>query len=123
MSSEGLQLATMRRGSIAFDTALVALQQAPWHLDMPTIVLIRDMVPAEEQPPEWSPEREARLLTTWREVQTDLARRSQQGRLVVAEASGHNIHRYRPDLIVEAIREVVTSARRQRDSVKGQGKS
>lgn len=100
---------------IAFDTALAALQAAQWRLDAPLIVLIRDHVPPEEQPPEWSQEQETRLLTTWREVQTDLATRSPHGRLVVAEGSGHNIQRYRPDLIVEAIREVVTAVRATRD--------
>ena len=96
---------------IAFDTALVALQQAKWRLDVPLVVLMRDHVPPEEQPPEWSHERETRLLATWREVQVELAARSSHGRLMVAERSGHNIHRYRPDLIVEAIREVVNAAR------------
>ena len=96
---------------IAFDTALVALQQAKWRLDVPLVVLMRDRVPPEEQPPEWSHERETRLLATWREVQVELAARSSHGRLMVAERSGHNIHRYRPDLIVEAIREVVNAAR------------
>jgi hypothetical protein len=82
---------------IAFDSALVALQQAKWRLDVPLVVLMRDQVPPEEQPPEWSHERETRLLATWREVQTELAARSSHGRLMVAERSGHNIHRCRGD--------------------------
>jgi pimeloyl-ACP methyl ester carboxylesterase len=98
---------------IALDTALVVLQRARWRLDVPLVVLIRDRVPPEEQPPDWTPEREARLLATWQAVQGDLASRSPRGRLVVAEGSGHNIQRYRPDLIVEAIHEVVASARGQ----------
>ncbi|HEX5440938.1 MAG TPA: alpha/beta hydrolase, partial [Ktedonobacterales bacterium] len=97
--------------NIAFDTALVALREAKWRLDVPLIVLIRDRVPPEEQPLVWSPEREARLLATAHELQADLASRSPHGRLVIAEGSGHNIQRYRPDLIIEAIREVVAAAR------------
>ncbi|HEX6541777.1 MAG TPA: alpha/beta hydrolase [Ktedonobacterales bacterium] len=102
---------------IAFDTALTVLRRAAWRLDVPLVVLVRDQVPPEEQPPEWSSEREARLIKTWREVQAELASRSSYGRLVVAERSGHNIQRYRPDLIVDAIREVVVAARVQRDAV------
>jgi pimeloyl-ACP methyl ester carboxylesterase len=98
---------------IASDTALTVLQQSHWYLDVPLVVLMRDHIPPEEQPPRWSPEQEMRLLTTWRGVQSDLASRSPQGRLVIAERSGHNIQHYWPDLIVAAIREVVTSARRQ----------
>jgi hypothetical protein len=36
---------------------------------------------------------------------------SSAGKLVIAKDSGHEIHLYRPDLVVEAIREVVTAAR------------
>ncbi|HEU5349372.1 MAG TPA: alpha/beta hydrolase [Ktedonobacterales bacterium] len=98
---------------IASDTALTALQQAHWRLDVPLVVLMRDHVPPEEQPPEWSSEREELLLATWHEVQSDLANRSHRGRLIVAERSGHNIQLYRPDVIIEAIREVVAAARTQ----------
>jgi hypothetical protein len=53
--------------------------------------------------------------------QSDMARRQKQlddltalssaGKLIIAEDSGHAIHLYRPDLVVQAIREVVTAAR------------
>jgi pimeloyl-ACP methyl ester carboxylesterase len=101
---------------IAFDTALEALRALRWRLDAPLVVLTRYHVPPEEQPPGWSPEREALLLATAHELQADLAARSPLGRLVVAERSGHNIQRYRPDLIIAAIREVVVAARARRDT-------
>jgi pimeloyl-ACP methyl ester carboxylesterase len=41
----------------------------------------------------------------------ELTALSGAGKLVVAEGSGHEIHLYRPDLVVQAIREVVTAAR------------
>lgn len=103
---------------IAFDTTLAALREAKWRLDAPLVVLTRDRVPLEEQPPGWSPEREAILLSTAHELQADLASRSPQGRLVIAEGSGHNIQRYRPDLIIGAIRAVVAAARAQHDEAK-----
>jgi hypothetical protein len=41
----------------------------------------------------------------------ELTALSSAGKLVIAKDSGHEIHLYRPDLVVEAIREVVTAAR------------
>jgi pimeloyl-ACP methyl ester carboxylesterase len=43
-------------------------------------------------------------------LQEDLARLSPQGRLVVAEGSGHDVHHDRADLVVDAIRALVTAA-------------
>jgi pimeloyl-ACP methyl ester carboxylesterase len=42
-----------------------------------------------------------------------LAGLSTAGKLVAAENSGHEIHLYRPDLVIRAIHEVVTAARNQ----------
>lgn len=46
----------------------------------------------------------------WLELQTDLAGRTPQGKLIVAERSGHRIHQQQPELVVEAVREIVTEA-------------
>src|SRR5205085_90543 len=43
--------------------------------------------------------------------QVQLAGLSSAGRLIKAEGSGHMIHLYRPDLVVQAIREVVAASR------------
>jgi pimeloyl-ACP methyl ester carboxylesterase len=48
---------------------------------------------------------------TWHAQQTELAALSSAGKRVQAEASGHLIHLYRPEVVVQAIREVVTTAR------------
>ena len=60
------------------------------------------------------------LLVLGRE-QSEMARRQKEldeltalstaGKLIIAKDSGHEIHLYRPDLVVQAIREVVTNAR------------
>jgi pimeloyl-ACP methyl ester carboxylesterase len=50
---------------------------------------------------------------TWHKHQLELARLSSRGKLVRAEKSGHLIHLYRPDLVAEAILEVVAKARLQ----------
>lgn len=48
---------------------------------------------------------------TWHAQQTQLAALSSTGKLISAEKSGHMIHLYRPDLVVQAIREVVMAAK------------
>lgn len=45
------------------------------------------------------------------EMQDELAALSPRGRVVVAEGSGHDIHLERPDLVIDAITEVVQIAR------------
>ena len=47
-------------------------------------------------------------------LMADLAALSTKGRLEFAKASGHNIHLEDPALVVSAIREVITAARRSR---------
>jgi pimeloyl-ACP methyl ester carboxylesterase len=47
----------------------------------------------------------------WRELQAELAALSPNGRLVIADQSGHNIHHDQPGLVVDAIRQVVEAAR------------
>jgi pimeloyl-ACP methyl ester carboxylesterase len=46
-----------------------------------------------------------------RDLQLDLSRLSTRGQLVYAPHSGHNIHIEDPDLVVRAIRDVVTASR------------
>ncbi len=43
----------------------------------------------------------------WRELQEDLARRSTHGEFRVAEQSAHNIHLEQPELVIQAIRDVL----------------
>jgi hypothetical protein len=50
--------------------------------------------------------------------EADLAELSSAGRLIVATKSDHDIHLYQPDLVAEAIRDVVSAARRRRLSPK-----
>ena len=51
------------------------------------------------------------LETERRSLQADLARLSTRGQLIFAKHSGHNIHVEDPDLVVRAIRRVVTVRR------------
>jgi pimeloyl-ACP methyl ester carboxylesterase len=47
-----------------------------------------------------------------KEMQAQLAALSAKGRLVMAQDSGHEIHLYRPDLVIEAISDIVEASRR-----------
>jgi pimeloyl-ACP methyl ester carboxylesterase len=59
-------------------------------------------------PPGWPVEAEAAL---WQELQTDLAGLVPNGRHIVAEQSGHYVHQSQPDVVVDAIRQVVEAVR------------
>jgi pimeloyl-ACP methyl ester carboxylesterase len=47
----------------------------------------------------------------WHNQQVELARLSSAGKLIRAEGSGHMIHLERPDLVTQAIREVIREVR------------
>jgi pimeloyl-ACP methyl ester carboxylesterase len=46
----------------------------------------------------------------WRELQRDLAARASAGSHIIAEQSGHYIQLQQPELVVAAIRQVVSAA-------------
>ncbi len=50
-------------------------------------------------------------LRTWFDLQEELAHLSTNGRHVVATQSAHAIHRSEPELIVDAVQQVVSAAR------------
>jgi pimeloyl-ACP methyl ester carboxylesterase len=77
--------------------------------DIPLIVLRH----GREQPMMASPEVTVALEETFERLQHEMAALSSQGRLIVAEQSGHAIHLDQPELVKAAIREVVTAARQQ----------
>jgi pimeloyl-ACP methyl ester carboxylesterase len=76
---------------------------------MPLIVLTHGRSPdPSERPPGWPIEDEERIL---RELHGELARLVPNGRHIVAEDSGHDVHKDQPELVAEAIRAVVTGVR------------
>lgn len=54
----------------------------------------------------------AALEKVWRTLETDLASRAPQGKLVIAEQSNHNIPGNQPELVIEATRQVVAAVRK-----------
>lgn len=53
------------------------------------------------------------LFPLARKLQTDLANRSTEGKLILVENSGHHIQHDRPEVVVDAVREVVEAVRRK----------
>jgi pimeloyl-ACP methyl ester carboxylesterase len=73
--------------------------------DMPLVVL-RHGRPFDFSPG-WPSDDVEKL---WLELQTELAAQSSTGHLVLAERAGHRISEMRPDLVIQAIKDVVTEA-------------
>jgi pimeloyl-ACP methyl ester carboxylesterase len=92
-------------------TSFAEVRAAHWRLQAPLVVLVRGMIPPDEEPPNWTPERAERMGASWLQLQAELAQRSPQGRLVIAERSGHNIHHSQPEIVVDAIRQIVDAGR------------
>jgi pimeloyl-ACP methyl ester carboxylesterase len=81
-----------------------------WLEDTPLQVLVA----GRYEYPSWCPlsaEQQQDLHQAWLQRQTELAGLSSQGVLTVAENSGHWIQLDHPELVIEAIRQVVERAR------------
>jgi pimeloyl-ACP methyl ester carboxylesterase len=83
----------------------LALRRSPLR-PMPLVVLAHGR--PEPSPPGWPGEEVERL---WQQLQRELAQLVPGGRLVIATQSGHNIQDDQPELVLDAIREVVRAVR------------
>jgi pimeloyl-ACP methyl ester carboxylesterase len=80
--------------------------------DIPLVVLTRGASATSDTsdlPAEAVQQRES----IWREMQAELAALSTSGKLIIAEQSSHNIHHDQPELVIDAIRQVVEAVRRK----------
>ena len=98
--------------AVDVEASFAQLRAAKWRTRIPLIVLSRGRksFTAADYPPRLrslAPRGEALRI----EMQKDLARRSTRGRHRFAEKSGHMIHHDEPDVVLEAIREVMEAAR------------
>ena len=93
------------------DAILAEAKATHLHSDIPLYVLSRgsQKLPANGLTQEqWD-----QLQEIHRAGQKDFASRSINSKLVVAEGSSHFIHRDRPDVVIDAIRNVVEMARKR----------
>jgi hypothetical protein len=76
-----------------------------WHSDIPLIVLTqgRPYGPDMVAVPSIAPKAYQLHLA----LQRDLVRRSSRGQQVIAKKSGHAVHQDQPELVIDAIRQVV----------------
>ena len=85
--------------------------------DLPLIVLsagaIYDAVPESIITSMGGPDVLAQVIQVHDELQQELVGLSTQGKLVIAQKSGHEIHWSQPDLVIDAIREIVEKVRDQ----------
>jgi pimeloyl-ACP methyl ester carboxylesterase len=88
------------------------VKAARWRTDIPLYVLVHGRVTPDMIPPGWSSAQMAIRQQVWREMQADLARRSSNSKMVIAEKSGHYIQDDQPELVIDAIKQVVVSARK-----------
>jgi hypothetical protein len=86
-------------------------RQTPWRADIPLVVISHGPNTLRDVAPGISEEQASRMDAIWLDLQRELASRSAQGRLVVAEHSGHLIQTAEAELVVKAIGGVVAAAR------------
>ena len=78
--------------------------------DIPLVVVTHGVSPPQFPPDLGVTEEDMRLYEeTWRGLQEELAALSSRGRVVVAEGAGHMIHHDRPDIVLQAIRDVLAA--------------
>jgi pimeloyl-ACP methyl ester carboxylesterase len=70
--------------------------------DLPLIVIAHDSWSRAQSP------RTRRMARSWLELQRELAGRGRHGELIIARNSGHYVHLEQPEIVIEAIRSVLT---------------
>jgi pimeloyl-ACP methyl ester carboxylesterase len=79
------------------------MTKAPWHANIPLVVLTHAPLNDEPGDPHGA---------IWQELQRELATRSPQAEQIVAQRAGHYIQNQEPGLVIDAVRRVVAKATR-----------
>ena len=97
------------REGLDVDEILAQVRALNWRTSVPLYVLARGAT----APPsaDWTAENWAKYGAAQREMQQDHARRSSNSKLIIAEKSGHAIHQDQPELVIDAIKQVVNIVR------------
>jgi len=100
---------------IDFNGSVAQLRAANWHSDIPLVVLTRGSAsfnPNDYAVPSVAPKFEQIRL----ELQKELVGRSSRGKQIIAEKSGHYIQQDQPELVVDAIRQVMDKIKAAKSS-------
>ncbi|HEY4723711.1 MAG TPA: hypothetical protein VII92_17785, partial [Anaerolineae bacterium] len=112
MSADAKCVAAIREEYGAYEDHFAAIRAA--HItslgDIPLIVLIHGKT---QQIPGLSAEVSREFEQAFQQMQSELTAQSPCGKRIVVEKSGHYIHIDQPELVIDAIREVVEAARRR----------
>jgi pimeloyl-ACP methyl ester carboxylesterase len=96
---------TSARERIDLVATSAELAAAPWHTEIPLIVLSRGLwlktPPAVPDPLAYA------RLGIWQDLHRELATRSPQGEVVVATRSGHYIQNDEPQIVIDAVRRAI----------------
>ena len=84
----------------------------PLRADLPVTVLTHGIV-GDLLGPRAHPKLLREIEPIWQAQQSALAQRSSRGRQVIAEKSGHRIIAQQPELVVEAVREILSRVREE----------
>lgn len=91
------------------DKSLNQLKSAGGNLGNKPLIVITAGKPMGEQASGLSEEIATQMTEAWTMLQKDLVTKSTNGKQIIAEHSGHMIPHEQPEIIVEAIREMVSS--------------
>jgi pimeloyl-ACP methyl ester carboxylesterase len=79
-----------------------AYHQRNWPSNVPAIVIVSAATPFPDSPED---------AQRWRDAQASFAAAASNRRLVVAEASSHDVPVERPDVVLDAVQGMVTTVR------------
>lgn len=99
------------QGQEAIDSCSIrsVMNALNWRGDIPLVVLTQGVPYRTEDYP--NPSLAPKYYQLHLEMQKDLVNRSNKGKQVIAAKSGHFIHQDEPDLVINAVRQVVNEAK------------
>ncbi len=82
-----------------------------WHDDVPLIVLERTDLPPCSAFPGLTQQQCDQINAAWHSFQVDLSQRSVYGQLRSVAGSGHAMHQQKPDVIAQAVKDVIAEVK------------
>jgi pimeloyl-ACP methyl ester carboxylesterase len=109
--------------ALSLDQSMTQIRKTRRVWNMPLVVVTRAPYVPSRKTPEEQQQRQERAERAWAELQADLVTLSSRGTQVVASVPGHYVHLVQPDIVIEAVRGVVSEARRVTGMTTGDSQS